>query len=309
MTHIREYQKLNNSFRNELIYHIGVNAGFYSEFNNMILAIIYCIQNQIKFSIFSMDANFKYKEGWNDYFLPFCEENTDNFHLKYNTRYNDPFFNAHGIERVKILLYRMRHKHTYLTSDVFYKFRTTEFERTHFTFPQLNLDGDICTIAKEIIPLIYRFNEQTYTEISKNIHSLSLPTNFIGFHIRGGDKFVEHKLEECATYVKKAEQLSQLKEAFVLTDDYTIFETLQSEYPTWIFHTLTQPHERGYFHSEFQRKNAKEKSQDLIKLFSAMEILRKSNLFIGTLSSNPGMFLGMCMNNVHGVDIPNWTIW
>ena len=34
------YQALNRTFRKELIFHLGSDAGFYSEFNNMILAII-----------------------------------------------------------------------------------------------------------------------------------------------------------------------------------------------------------------------------------------------------------------------------
>ena len=34
------YQALNRTFRKELIFHLGSDAGFYSEFNNMILAAI-----------------------------------------------------------------------------------------------------------------------------------------------------------------------------------------------------------------------------------------------------------------------------
>lgn len=45
------YQALNRTFRKELIFHLGSDAGFYSEFNNMILAIIYCLQYHIKFSM------------------------------------------------------------------------------------------------------------------------------------------------------------------------------------------------------------------------------------------------------------------
>lgn len=41
------YQALNRTFRKELIFHLGSDAGFYSEFNNMILAIIYCLQYHI----------------------------------------------------------------------------------------------------------------------------------------------------------------------------------------------------------------------------------------------------------------------
>ena len=42
-----------------------------------------------------------------------------------------------------------------------------------------------------------------------------------------------------------------------------------------------------------------------------MEILRASELFIGTFSSNMGMFLGMCMEKerVYGVDFDEWLLW
>lgn len=306
------YQALNRTFRKELIFHLGSDAGFYSEFNNMILAIIYCLQYHIKFSMYSLDANFKYKEGWRDFFMPFCDEISDSFHHKYNMRYEDPFFGAHGFERLKILYWRMRHKHTYLTSDLFFNFRNVEFERMSFSIPELGLAGNLREIGGDIINnLIYRFNEQTKDAITNMIDALNLPDKYVGFHIRGGDKFVEHKLEQCIGYISKAEQLTTVREAFVLTDDYLIIEALRNDFPHWCFYTLTGLNERGYFHAEFQKLNMEDKKENLVKLFASMEVLRNADLFVGTYSSNPGMFLGMCMdeNRVYGIDFDKWLLW
>ena len=70
---IREaYQQLNSSFKRTLVYHIGIDAGFFTEYTYMIHAMLYCLTHQIQFKLYSSDANFKYDKGWTDYFQPFC---------------------------------------------------------------------------------------------------------------------------------------------------------------------------------------------------------------------------------------------
>lgn len=67
----------------------------------------------------------------------------------------------------------------------------------------------------------------------------------------------------------------------------------------------------GIFHAEFQKLNMEDKKENLVKLFASMEVLRNADLFVGTYSSNPGMFLGMCMdeNRVYGIDFDKWLLW
>jgi hypothetical protein len=86
---------------------------------------------------------------------------------------------------------------------------------------------------------------------------------------------------------------------------------LKVSYPAWHFYTLCQINERGYYNSEFQEMNVQEKRKSHIRLFSSMVVLEKACDFIGTFSSNPGMFLGMRMlpENCHGIDFDEWRIW
>ena len=71
---ISDYQKLNDSFHKRLVYHVGIDCGFFVELNNMINAILYCLLNGYRFQLYSEDANFGTGKGWTEYFLPFCEE-------------------------------------------------------------------------------------------------------------------------------------------------------------------------------------------------------------------------------------------
>lgn len=54
------YRLLNSSFKKTMIYHIGIDAGFFTEYTYMLHAILYCLQHKIQFKLYSDDANF----GW-----------------------------------------------------------------------------------------------------------------------------------------------------------------------------------------------------------------------------------------------------
>ena len=43
-----------------MIYHIGIDAGFFTEYTYMLHAMLYCLQHKIQFKLYSDDANF----GW-----------------------------------------------------------------------------------------------------------------------------------------------------------------------------------------------------------------------------------------------------
>lgn len=68
------YQKVNEKFESVLVFHVGESAGFFSEYNCMILVMLYCLQHKIQFKLYSRDANFGYEKGWTDFFESFCKE-------------------------------------------------------------------------------------------------------------------------------------------------------------------------------------------------------------------------------------------
>ena len=68
------YRKVNEKFESVLVFHVGESAGFFSEYNCMILVMLYCLQHKIQFKLYSRDANFGYEKGWTDFFESFCKE-------------------------------------------------------------------------------------------------------------------------------------------------------------------------------------------------------------------------------------------
>ena len=53
-----------------MIYHIGIDAGFFTEYTYMLHAMLYCLQHKIQFKLYSDDANFGWEKGWEELFSP-----------------------------------------------------------------------------------------------------------------------------------------------------------------------------------------------------------------------------------------------
>ncbi|WP_143544494.1 O-fucosyltransferase family protein [Salinimicrobium sediminis] len=302
------YQQLNNSFEKKLTFHLGANAGFFSEFNNMVFAILYCLKNKIKFSLYSKGGNLAHIKGWQDYFLPFCEETKFFLHKRYNRR-------AYQMENAKIwppVLLRSLTGNDYLTQDIWDSFRTREFESTSFTIPELGIfNSTLPNAAKTIVEMLWRYNEPAATYIKEYKESVVLPDNFISMHIRAGDKTKENEIYNVENYMQETVKSGLSKNIFVLTDDYRSIKELRNNYPSWNFLTLCQPSEQGYIHAEFLQLSKRDKYLRLLKLMASIDICASSEHFIGTYSSGPGNYLAMRMGEEKctGIDYKKWLLW
>ena len=304
---LEAYRYLNESYGRKLHFHLGVNAGFFSEFNNMLLAMLYCLDRKIQFVLYSADANFRTDKGWDDFFLPFCPETEDDFHHHYNYRWLKIY---HPRRKIRIHFLKRRRGIDLLTHDVWRRFKNEAFARRRFVIPELGIDGGLLDATRVLHAIVWRYNERTRAEVERRKTAVGVPARHIGIHIRSGDKVIEHEVFAAAPYMAKAAELSELRDAFILTDDYSVIECLRGDYPDWRFYTTCAPTERGYFHEEYQKLDAYAKAAQLLNLFAAMDILADSEQFVGTFSSNPGMNMGMRMpeDRVHGIDYPTWKI-
>lgn len=294
--------------RKTLVYHMGKEAGFFSEFNNMVLGILYCYKNDINFKLYSKDANFGYINGWTDFFQPFCEEVLDSFHSVYNVR--QPIGVPSGrLYKIKGYIYKLLYHFNYYTYELWQKFHNRDFELEKFVID--NKEMDILDASKYIIDEIWKYNDVTQKEVSELVQKASVPSLYVGLHIRRGDKVIEHDNEEINKYMAKLHHYSNIRDVFVYTDNYDVIDSLRNSYLDYNFYTLVEQSEHGYFHQEFLKKDPQFKKKAILKMFASIDILSEAEYCVGTFSTNPGMFLGMRMQKgrMVGVDYDSWRIW
>jgi len=306
MDKLATYNYLNKSFRKKYIFNFGSEGGFYSEFNNMVFAIIYCLKHEYQFILYSGNSQFKINKGWEDFFEPFTNTVNSSFHKRFNKRLTAKTLKLRHYPQWNF--FKLFNKDTYLTYELFHSFFNDDFLKEQFNFPELGLKGGLRDVSREIVNMVYNFNDITKTEIQAAISLLNLPVKYASIHVRRGDKDTEYNFISTITYIKKLNELSDLTDVFVLTDDYTVIEYLQAEHPNIHFYTLVNQEERGYIHSDFMKLSRSEKKNDLIKLFASIEIMSTAEITIGTYTTNPGIFLGMTMPEDNFVSVQG-SIW
>jgi hypothetical protein len=254
--------------------------------------------------LYSKDATFTFGNGWTEYFEPFCPEFKNDYIGK---RISRDYINNHRDKHI-CYLYKIFTRNDIL-NDIYWYCRSGWFEHSHFCISELGIDGDIRQAMKVIIPIVYRFNDKYTTIINQFIEDLNLPDEYISLHVRAGDKVTERKLITPQDYLEKAKLHSDCHNIFVATDDYRIFEQLRDNNPEYTFYTSTSPEEKGYDQDKFVQSSKDYVQHNLIEMFASIQVFLQSSLFVGTYSSNPGMFVGMQLDErMIGMDFDKWLI-
>ncbi|NDV81635.1 hypothetical protein [Bacteroides sp. 51] len=302
---IEEYKKLNSSFRKTLIFHLGVDSGFFAEYTYMVNAMLYCLQHKIQFKIYSADANFGYDKGWTDYFIPFCEEVTEEFHRKHNIhtvpKWNKILSSSLKQKSIRLIKWKLKTILINFRASILalqtYKKRvllnhSVHFNHNqHFRIPELGIDGDYIHAFGIMVDITFRFNKETTDECNKLISGLQLPPHYIGCQVRGGDKVTETELLPPEHYIHILSNQAKNKPVFVLTDDYAIFARLQQLSPNTHWLTLCTPEEKGYVNSAFTQTGYIQKRNKMTRFLASMKVLLASDYFIGSITTGPSLFL------------------
>lgn len=305
---LESYKKINSSYSHRFVYRLGGSTGFFSEYNNMVLAIHYCLVNRIQFVLQSEDANFSSGKGWTEFFLPFCTEIKGKWLRRYNHRIKPVYKNRK--EWFCFNVYKRFHPRLTYMYELFNMVRSVNDER-RYDIDELNLHGSLLENCSEIHRMIWRYNGYTQKRIDELINTCDLPERYVGMHIRQGDKFEESEVLLPSVYIEKAIENSSIDDFFVLTDDYRVMIELKSMYPDKHYITLCQESEEGYSYPKLCSMSEEERKNSYLRLWASMDILEKSVLFVGTYSANPGMNMGFRMeqSKIKCVDFDEWQLW
>lgn len=306
---IVNYNQLNNSFSKTLVFRVGIQAGLFSEINHLFLAILFCLKNKIRFVLSSRDNNFCYAKGWEDYFLPFCEESDSKLNLKHNARSYQIQSTIPNIIKTKLV--RKALGVDYLTQDIWNYLRDAKFQNETFDFPSLNISGNLVNALAIVVNNIWRYQPEIQEELDEKITTLQLPANYVGVQLRGGDKVTEAKLSPIHDYLDCIKKVTTVKDLFILTDDYKYISEIEENYSEYKTYTFCEKNEKGFSEAAYNQLNKADKRSITIKMLANTEVLYKSSAFVGTMSSNVGLFVGMRKNakNWYNIDANNWRMW
>jgi len=298
------YRKLNESFRKRLICHIGVDCGFFVEMNYMVNAMLYCLDHRIRFQLYSEDANFGTGVGWEEFFLPFCEEVHEPFHKKYNFHrlpsWRRILKSCSKLKSVgpvvwklksyiktitgRLIAYRIYKEYVLFEQDV--RIDTNR----QYIIPELGINASYYELYGLLAKMVWKFQPVILHSKEVYIKMLSLPLQYDGIHIRGGDKETETELIGGQQIMKMLNPKDN-STVFILTDDYRHIQNLQANYPYVQFLTLCQPEERGYHHKDFCKQSPENRKDAIVRLIISVDLQLKCHSFVGSITTGPSVFV------------------
>jgi len=325
---IDQYKILNEKGKKTLVFHFGAGAGFFSEYNNMLRAMAYCLIHEIRFVLYSADAGFGKGKGWQDYFEPFCDEVTDVFHHEQNIRFREypvtPYWTKHLMSIARVIAHGDKSRYRHYT-----RFEETQEQRQlknrhgfdYFTYELWNelrsmplnipirLEGAEAANTEDLIAeldtMIWHFNAETAAIQKKLEAALSEKIYDCGMQIRGGDKFLEAEILSVNSYVDALQQYCpKCKSLFVLTDDYRCIEALREQLPEVKIETFCTEDQKGYYNDSFYQESKQLVYERIAALLISVDILAQCRSFIGTDSANPSHCVNIKMKgkNFYSLD-------
>lgn len=280
--------------KNKIIYSLS-SRGLYSELFNLCLAIVYAQQKGLMLQINTWLWNARINRGWQDYFEStlVCLNNPFSAQDKVYTNekpwigkiYYKPkefysFYYRHFLNK----LYHLVFPRHLLTKDIFEDMRSREFIHDI-------LEKDSFSLMASSFKQMYILNKNTKDNLRQRIDELKLPKDYIGVHIRRGDKITSKEMQiiHIEKYVNSIlEHKAISTNVYIATDDVSIIDELRQQLAPHniivFYNNLNQS--QGFDEASFNRFSSQQRYEEMMNVLLDMDILIHSKSFIGTYTSN-----------------------
>lgn len=311
---IQRYRAVNDSFGNPFIFTL-TDRGLFSEVNNLLNAIAFGLITRRRLLV---DQTTFQGMAWSDFFDADLPGSPPLLSI-------DPEWVITGAQS--------RH-FTTIRDEVFEMWQRGE----RFNIASLGLkEFDIFTLRRRIAKLfcvrrtgrdfgcpIFHTPSFYGTEAAQWRKLDLRPQEFAAIQIRRGDKIegegyvdafgqlvIEGETTPISTYIDLIRECAPaINTLFVLTDDYAAMDELRSLAPKLRLLTLCPEESAGYRHREFLQRPLEDRTKDIERLLTEVQVASQSALFVGPFKSNLSRFV----TNVHWdparcISVDEWRQW
>ena len=303
--------------KNLIIYNL-TSRGLYSELFNLSLAIVYARHKRLAIKVNTWLWNSRLNRGWLDFFEPTLESYNNLFSAqdKVYTKekpwigkiYYKPIeFYYYYFRKVLNCIYCIIHPRVILTKDIFDDMRSKYFIHTV-------LGDNAFTEMSSTFKDMYKLNKKTKDIIIDKITKLQLPHEYIGIHIRRGDKITSREmasihLDNYIIAILKYQNIC--KNIYIATDDINcisyIKQKIANRHINVYYNDLNQC--QGHNESQFNHASKLFRYQETLNVLLDMEVLIHSKFFIGTYTSNLSRVVPFFLGLDNCVSLDNdWNI-
>ena len=280
--------------KNKIIYSLSTR-GLYSELFNLCLAIVYAQQKNLLLELNTYLWNSRIKRGWLDYFEPTLNISNNPFSAQdkvytnekpwigkiyYNPKEFFTFYYRNCLNQI----YKVLHPHHLLTKDIFEDMRSRSFTND-------TLGKNAFNLMESSFKELYKLNFETSNFIKLKIKDMNIPDEYIGVHIRRGDKITSKEMNYIHNqkYIKAIVDHKALSNnVYIATDDTNIINDLKTELESNGFNVYynLQNNSKGFDETAFNQADKQYRHKETINVLLDMELLTHSKFFVGTYTSN-----------------------
>ena len=284
------------------------NAGFFSEINNFILGVLYAEKNNLELVVDFSSLEFVDKATLNS-IIDFQNhdllksEIISNSSTRTRRSYLFPYT---GIAKVKKLI-------EYYNFNMYYRIYSliadcdTDIMQKHWT----NIRNQRFQLNQNDRDFLYKITKQLWIHNSQNKYSNL--GEYIGVHIRKGDKINETEFHSNDKYIYEIEKYSKIyktREVVLFTDNVKDGHAVKQILRGHNIHLISLDKE-GYIHKEFLKQTSHYKTKNTLALCDIVNTMVDSSHFIGSNDGNLSAFTGLLRsgNNISDLRMSNLVIY